>query len=740
MPVRLRQAGSLSYFVAGAALLAVAAWLGIKLIPIPEALMRPPTPSVEFTDRHGATLRETRTGDRFAKPVPLDEIPPRLVHAMLAAEDKRFFEHHGVDWLASMRAAWDLVRHRRITSGASTITQQLVKVAHPRPRTVPTKIIEAATALRIEQLWDKDRILEEYFNRVDFGHLNTGIATAADYYFGKPLADLSDAEAAFLAGLPKNPTRLNPHRALTAAKRRQQTVLTRMRENHWLTAEEFERAIHEPLHLQPPRRIFRAPHFVDLVMAQSGSGARTTLDLPLNERVEDIVREQVAKLADKNLHNAAAVVIDNASGDVLVLVGSENYFAPGTGQVNGAWSPRSAGSTIKPFTYLLALERGATPASIAADVPAVFATPTGAYHPENYNRRCLGPVSYRSALANSLNIPAVRVLAACGGPPVLHSRLVGLGLTSLNKPVAEYGLGLTIGNAEVRLLELANAYACLARLGEAKAYRLLADGTDGRKGTNCDPRLAWLIADMLSDNAARTPSFGANSPLRFDFPVACKTGTSTDYRDNWAMGYTPEFTVGVWAGNFDGAAMRGVSGVSGAAPILHAIFEHLHARFGTSWYAIPPGIVEHDVHPLTGHVLTAPRADGVREKFLAENLPPTESPADYDDAGRVQLGDEYAAWFASAENGLADRASVAESGTLRVIAPAPGTTFIIDPDLPSSRRVRLVAAGSPDAQWKSDTLRCEGGTAFLAEGEHRLSVTDPATGARAETWIRVKTL
>ena len=307
MPVRLAQAGSLRHLLAGAALLAVAAWLGIKLVPIPDALTRPPVPSVEFTDRNGATLRETSVADRFAKPVSLDEVPPHLVRAMLAAEDKRFFEHHGVDWLASVRAAWDFVRHRRIVSGASTITQQLVKVAHPRPRTMPTKIIEAVTALRLEQLWDKDRILEEYFNRVDFGHLNIGIAAAADYYFRKPLGDLSDAEAAFLAGLPKNPTRLNPHHAPAAAQRRQHTVLTRMRENHWLTADEFERASHEPLHLQPPRRVFRAPHFVDLILTQREAGTQTTLDLPLNERVEEIVREQLAKLAGRNLHNAAAV-------------------------------------------------------------------------------------------------------------------------------------------------------------------------------------------------------------------------------------------------------------------------------------------------------------------------------------------------------------------------------------------------------------------------------------------------
>ena len=227
------------------AVLALVAWLGLKLVPLPAALEHAPARSVEFLDRHGATLRETRTGAHFAKPIALADVPARLMHAMLAAEDKRFFAHRGVDWLAVGRAAHDAVRFRRITSGASTITQQLVKVAQPRPRKFRTKVIEAATALRLEQLWSKERILEEYLNRVDFGHLNVGIAAAADYYFGKPLADLSDAEAAFLAGLPKNPTRLNPHRSLKATRRRQATVLRRMHANGWITADELARATAE---------------------------------------------------------------------------------------------------------------------------------------------------------------------------------------------------------------------------------------------------------------------------------------------------------------------------------------------------------------------------------------------------------------------------------------------------------------------------------------------------------------
>jgi penicillin-binding protein 1C len=746
------------------------------LVPIPAALQRPPVQSLELLDRRGQTLREVRVAERFSREVAYDDIPANVVRAILAAEDKRFFEHRGVDFFAASRAAWTSACGARVTSGASTITQQLVKLAEPRPRTLRTKLVEAATALRLEQVWTKQRILAAYLNRLDFGNLNIGIASAADYYFDKPLADLSDSEAAFLAGLPKNPRRLNPHTARIAAQRRQQTVLRRMRDGGSLTVDEFARATAEPLRLLPPRRIFAAPHFVDLVLRELPKDApatiQTTLDLELNRFAEDTVRDRLAALRAQNVHNAAVLVIDNASGDVLALVGSENYFAPGAGQVNGAWARRSPGSTLKPFTYLLALERGATPATVVADVPAVFATSTGIYQPDNYNRRCYGPMRFRLALANSLNIPAIKVLASIGGPPVLAQRLRDWGVTTLDRTAEEYGLGLTLGNAEARLLELTNAYAALARLGEYRPYRTVMNvqqrGAEGVAGVasvsqlstlNCphgtadfsqslesQHPAAWLLADMLSDNSARMLSFGAQSALRFDFPVACKTGTSTDFRDNWAMGYTPEFTVGVWVGNFDGSPMREVSGVTGAGPILHAIFEHLHARYGTSWYERPAAIVEREVHSLTGKLLAKPHADSIRERFVRDHLPPMESPDDYDAVGKVKLGPEYQAWLASAENSLPTRAtSDAGQTALRVIAPVPGTTFIVDPDVPTSEHVPLVASGAERLVWESATLRCgqeaDGRPcAFAAEGEHRITVRDPATGARAETWIRVKSL
>ena len=727
----------------------------MRLTPIPPSLLRPPAPSVEILDRFGTTLRETRVDEHFARQITYDEVPPILIAAILAAEDKRFFEHNGVDWMAVSRAVATSSRQGRVTSGASTITQQLVKIAERRPRTWRTKIIEALTALRLEQCWRKEEILAAYLNRADFGNLNVGIVAAADYYFGKPLTDLSEAETALLAGLPKNPRRLNPHTAPAAARHRQQTVLRRMSENGVLTLGQYERAAHEELRLRAPRRLFRAPHFVDLVMRDrsrmDGSEVRTTLDLDLNRTVERIVATHVGHLRSQNLHNAAAVVIDNATGDLLALVGSENYFAPGSGQVNGAMAPRSAGSTLKPFVYLLALERGATPASVFADVPTAFACPTGLYRPENYNRRCYGPMRLRLALGNSLNIPAVKALGSIGGPGTLLHRLRAWGFTTLENPAETYGLGLAIGNAETRLIELANGYATLARLGVYRPLRVSSaqspQGPLRAPRSESAPRTedAWLIADILNDNAARTLAFGVRSPLRFEFPVACKTGTSSDFRDNWAIGYTPEFTVGVWAGNFDGAPMREVSGVSGAAPIMHDVFEYLHQRFGTTWFANPSNIVVRDVHPLTGKLAAEPRSETVREKFRRDQLPQMESPADYDNAGRVLLPAEYQSWLRTAENRLDGRVSASPiDPQLRVISPLPGTTYILDPDIATSRRVPLIASGASKLLWQSDSLVCGAvagaSYAIATEGEHHLTVIDAETGFRAATWIRVRSL
>jgi len=732
------------------------AWLALPLVPLPEGLSSAPEPSVELLDRHGRSLRQARGEEgQFHRTITYAELPQSLIDATLAAEDKRFWLHQGVDWRATFRALWQNARHGRVVSGGSTLTQQLIKLAGRRPRNWSSKLIEAAQALRLEQVWDKQRILAAYLNRIDYGSLNAGCATAAEHYFAKPLRDLSAAEAAFLSGLPQAPSRLNPHRRFEMAKKRQEWILARMERTGALNSEERVRAVTEPLRLAPPGRSFRAPHFVDLLLAQASAPfskgiIRTTLDLELQSFVERTLRDHLSRLSAQHVRDGAVVVLDNRSGDVLALAGSPDYGRRDAGQVNGAWAARSAGSTLKPFTYLLAMERGATAASVVDDLPAEFATATGVFAPVNYNRRCYGPMRHRLALANSLNISAVKVLDSIGGAAALSERLRAWGLTTLNESPEHYGLGLTIGNADVRLLELANAYATLARLGEFRPYRLTA--AESSRISSPASRIsthAWLIADILADNTARAMAFGMESPLRFDFPVACKTGTSSDYRDNWALGFTPEFTVGVWAGNFDGSPMQSVSGVSGAAPVLHDVFVNLHERFGTTWFARPTNIVERMVHPVTGRMVDAGRSGAVREFFSADALPERERIDDYDAAGRVRLPALYREWLASGDNwigrgAVADDTQLSKNG-LRILSPVAGTVFFIDPDLgEAGRLIPLRAEGSGALEWACETLPCRGGPggacAEMREGRHRVTVRNLESGATAETWIEIKRL
>ena len=725
-------------------------------------------------DAHGELLRELPVDGHYARPpLALEQIPLALQRATIAAEDKRFYTHHGVDPLALARAVAGRVGWRRVgerKSGGSTITEQLVKLTCPRPRTVWTKLVEAAQALRLEQVWTKDQILAAYLNRLDYGNLDFGCAQAARHYFGKRPANLSTAEATFLAALPQSPTRLNPFRHFERARERQRWVLQRMEEDGCLPADELARARVEPLRLAARGRAFAAPHFVERLLAETGRAhtfaaaggrgeIRTTLDLGLNRFVTEKLREHLAELRAERVGNGAAVVIDNRTGGVISLVGSADFFAQRGGQIDGTWARRSPGSTIKPFTYLLAFERGATPADVVADLPAEFPSRGAVYRPENYSHRFYGPMRLRPALANSLNISAVKVLAEkSGGPAALLTRLRACGLTTFKRTADQYGLGLTLGNSEARLLELTNAYACLARLGDYLPCRWLAaeQSANAAPVRLSDPVSTYLIADILSDNGARALTFGVDSQLRWDFPVACKTGTSTDFRDNWAVGYTPEFTVGVWVGNFDGRPMLGVSGVTGAGPLLHEIFERLHAQHGTTWYPAPDGVVECKVHRVTGHALDPAHADGpdaVQEKFSALHLPSPESAADYDEHGRVVLAPEYAAWLTSGDNWLAGQASAAKisdattepHGALLVVSPLPGTTYVLDPDLPaSSRLLDLRVKGCNAPAWTCDTLDCRsvGGqnVVVLREGRHVLHVSDPTSGVSRETWIIVAPL
>ena len=731
-------------------------WIVPLCLPLPEGLRGEQIRSAILTDEAGRPLRRFLVSGEAVvlRYVTMEEMPAHFIQATVAAEDKRFWQHHGIDYAALLRAGRDAVRHGFAVSGASTISQQLVKLAsEPRARCLRTKVLEMLGARKLEILHDKRWILENYINRLPYGNLRTGCSAAAEGYFGKPVQDLTLAESALLAGLPNKPVRVNPYRNFAAAKGRQELVLQRMREAGAITAEERERARGEKLKIEPSQSVFQAPHAVELLLATRPEAlrpgeVRTCLNLDLQEFTERAVAEHLHFLA---LHrsvspflHAAVVVIETRTGKVRALSGSRSYEDARAGQINGAWVPRSPGSTLKPFTYLLALERGMPASAVLADVPAEFATKTGLYRPVNYDRSYSGPVSLRRALGNSLNVPAVRLLQIIGGPVVLQEALTSCGISTLPEPDWHYGLGLTIGGAEVRLLELTNAYACLARLGDWLPWRLLDADEQPAPRRLFSPESCYVIADILSDPSARAQCFGWNTALEVPgIRVAAKTGTSSDYRDGWTLGFTPDYTVGVWIGNFDHSPLDRFSGVAGAGPIFQAVMKRLAGTGEGRWYERPAGVCEVEVDPRTGKRISpgSKPARAGKELALRSAMPEVAREEDYDESGRVRLPQEYRDWLPTASVTWKREAVVREDlrkPEFRITSPVEGMVIYLDPDLPEGgRRLRLRVSGS-EVIWTSASLRIEGDVAHLVPGRHELVAEDPRTGVRKTVRIAVE--
>lgn len=749
---------------------AAAAWLGAWFalpfaLPLPPALLEEPPASPVLLDRRGEPLRHLTLPDfTRCRPVALADVPGDLVNATLAAEDRRFFSHPGIDVLATARAAADWVRRGRPRSGASTITQQLVKVASaPARRTLATKVRECLLARRLEMTRSKEWILAAYLNRLDYGRLRRGPAEAARFLFDKPLGDLSLAECALLAGLPQAPTRLNPLRHPERAAARRATVLDRLARNFHYDPDRIARARAEPLRLRQPGQPDCAPWLAGGIDATPAAGRppaviHTTLDLALQREAEAIVRSELAALAGSNARHAAVVVLDNPTGQVLALVNSADWHDPLGGQLNGALVPRSPGSALKPFTYLLAFERaGAFPGSIIADVPTRYRTAEGLDAPENFDRVHRGPVSIRQALASSLNVAAMRQLNQLGGPRPLHQLLVRLGLTTLGPDPEPHGLGLTLGNAPVRLLELANAYATLARGGRQLPVTLHlprppAPGPAAGEPAPFSAQSAFLVADILADPAARASAFGPADSIRLPFRCAVKTGTSSDFHDNWCLGFTPEVTVGVWVGNFQFSPLKGVSGISGAGPIFRRTMLRAHRGRPATWFDPPASLARVTIDPRTGKRVdaTLPAAIPRREEWCPlDRFPLVATAADYDERGRARLDPGYREWLQSAP--LADHGRFTLDPArpvpepLRILAPRPGAVYLLDPELPTGgRRLRLATSHPGLASWTSDTLGFEPTTpeptALLVPGTHTLTATDPRTRRRHEVVITVESL
>ncbi len=738
---------------------ALLAWFALPwAVPLPAGLLEKPPVSSVLLDRHGVALEHLALPDATrAAPVALAELPAELIACTLAAEDKRFFAHHGLDVLAMLRAARDGLTQRRVISGASTISQQLIKITSPQqPRNVATKIREAMAARRLEMTWSKAQILAAYLNRLDYGSRRLGPAEATRYYFQKPLAELSLAECALLAGLPQAPSRFNPLKHPAAALARRNTVLARLAAGGSYPAARIASAVAEPLSLRPLKESRAAPWLTAQVRPHATQAQiATTLDVGLQRAIASIVSEETAKLKSANLRHAAVVVIHNPTGELLALVSSAAWDDPRGGQLNGALLPRSPGSTLKPFTYLLAMERQRLlPASIMADIPSPFRTPQGLDLPENYDRAYRGPVTLRTALACSLNVPALRQLNALGGPAALFDLLTKLGVVMPDADPSAYGLGLTLGNAPVCLLDLTNAYATLARQGRHRPPRLFCAGPAPAGDVRLlDPLAVYLITHILADAQARAPAFRSGGPLDLPFPCAVKTGTSSDFHDNWCVGFTPEFTVGVWAGNFENQPMQGISGVTGAAPIFQRAMLSLYAQREAPGFTRPAGLLDITVDVRNGLRLADsefPRNPQARRDLAPpDRLPPAATAAAYDGAGRALLEPLYAGWFASRHNlrrgELALDPAPATLEPLRIITPAKDATFLLDPEIPGgSSRLRPLTNLPGVARWESPTLCIEPAAPepiiHLVPGTHTLTATDPRTGATHTLTLHVREL
>jgi 1A family penicillin-binding protein len=602
-----------------------------KDLPSPARLASDEFPvSTKIYDRNQKLLYEIYA-EQNRTPVSLESLPEYVKQATIAIEDKNFYKHHGFAWEGITRAFLNIV-FRKNLQGGSTITQQLVKTTLLTPeRTLRRKIREALLAFATEIRYSKDQILEMYLNHVPYGGTAYGIEQAAQRYFAKSAHDLTLAEAALLAGLPQAPTRYSPFGAdPEAAKVRQTQVLTRMVEDHYITEEEKQQALDQPLEYAPQTSNIKAPHFVLYVkqllvdkygqqrVEKGGLQVTTSLDLDLQEYAETVIATEAARLKNMRVSNAAALVTKPRTGEILAMVGSKNYFDTEIdGNVNVTTSLRQPGSSIKPINYAVGLLHGYNPATMFLDVPICFSVPgQPAYCPRNYDNRFHGPVQMRFALGNSYNIPATKMLAA-NTVEAMVATASAMGITTF-KDSSNYGLSLTLGGGEVKMVDMAVAFGVFANAGlkveltpilEVKDYLgnslekidLENELPAGEKVLS--PEVTYLISHILLDNNARNAAFGSSSELVIpNHAVSVKTGTTDDLRDNWTIGFTPSFLAASWVGNNDNTPMNSalVSGVTGAAPIWHDIMTYILRDQPDEWPAKPENIVGLQVCNLSG--------------------------------------------------------------------------------------------------------------------------------------------
>ncbi|CAN5661625.1 hypothetical protein BH09VER1_BH09VER1_00650 [soil metagenome] len=670
-------------------------FLAVRRTKLPNGITQPPAYTPVLVDVRGRPISVLAHGEaRECYPIKLHEMGKWLPMATVGIEDHRFWEHGGMDVQALTGATLRNLKNRRVIGGASTITQQLIKLSMGiPPRTFREKVHEALAAVKLEESTSKKEILELYMNRLDYGNRRVGSEAAARAYFGKSAGDLSLAEAIYLAGLPQSPARLNPWSKPEAA-------MARYRRNvQWLEKLALlpDGATAEELLKHPP--VVGRHDAVDLAYAFTSMlkdrapapTKKTSLDLDLQAMAQRALWAHLEVNASNGVRDAAVVIIDNATGEVRAMAcgGDQLHSA-----INSAMEPRSCGSTLKPLLYLRAIEqRKLTAASLLPDTQEAVTEAYSDYDPQNYSQHYRGPVRVREALGNSLNVPAVVTLNQLGARDTFdYLRAWGL---DFPKGFDAYGAGFILGNAPVRLVELAEAYAGLERGGLAWKARLTPhDTVESRRMAS--PEASSIVTDILCDNRARTASFGNNSPLNRSQRTAVKTGTSSGFRDGWCVGFNKTHTVAVWAGNLDGTPMRELLSVRSAAPLWAGIMEMLYAM-GDEPLEEPRESEKLKPVEVAAETGLLPREGEMklREWFLA-GTEPTENAASMYVDGELQLPPGYAGWCASPQNRLG---AVVASKDLRILFPKDGATFAINDTLPKGQQMLPLKSSRSGCVW-----------------------------------------
>ncbi|MFZ0943620.1 MAG: transglycosylase domain-containing protein [Syntrophobacteraceae bacterium] len=658
----------------------------------------------QLVDRIGNPLSISYQNRWSVQTVPLREIPALLENAFIESEDRRFPSHNGVDWRARVHALAQNLRAMKGIRGASTITEQVVRMLHPRPRTVWSRWLEGIEAARLEKRFSKSEILEFYLNQVPYGHQRRGVVEAARFYFDRDPATLNVKESLALAILVRAPSGLDPRRGRRSIERRLSKLAAHMRDKALLSEAEYRSALSEGFEFAHSKRVIEAPQFVHYVFDTAGAEVlnsngtvTTSLDGRVQQKVRQILWNRLQALGSSDVGDGAALVVDNRTGEVLAWVSESISAGESQGWVDAVTVRRQPGSTLKPFLYALAMEMGWTAATLIEDSPLSEAAGSGLHSFHNYSRTYYGPLRLRVALGNSLNTPAVRTIQFTGTERFLQW-LRSLGISGLNRSADFYGHGLALGDGEVSLFELVQAYSALARHGAFRPLRTLSE----RRLPSDEIRpvigasTAAIIADILSDPQARRLEFGEGHLLRFPVQTAVKTGTSSDHRDCWAVGFTEGYTAGVWMGNLDHRPTRGVTGAIGPALVLRGIFAELNRDAETAPFPSCSGLQSVSICAVSG-MLAGPDCPRMDEKFEPGKVPVELCSLHSIQAANIDVGPESvpaspASSIISSSLTPAPGLEIAGPGLagsrhpvsgIQLLQPTPGLQIAMDPRIPA---------------------------------------------------------